>query len=419
MERKPWTRRLNRRLPLRYRDVLPEPLLQGPSQSLVSSTNCADASMPSCFASTQASSTTPVTHANIPSTIQRARQFFTTQRNKFGLFRVYDTAAPSHDPEEHISLDDVCTTTDPVSPERPNEMFYPYPNLNAFRLGDWYWNDGAQKSQTSFQSLLDIVGDPDFDPADVREVSWKDINRKLAFDGEWMDDNPGWERTSVSILVPLQPRRGTSLDCSAGPKEFKLDDFYHRNLVSVIREKLSNATDDDLFHYEPYVLKWQPGASSTPVNVYGELYASQAFIEANRELQSTPPEPGCKAPRHIVALMFSSDSTHLTSFGDAKLWPLYLFFGNESKYRRCKPTCHLSNHVAYFQTVSLTFSHCLLIDDCVCSFRIRLRNLRPTKRVATTARQTHSRPFVTGNSCTRNGRFCSMTTSSRPGNMAY
>jgi hypothetical protein len=32
----------------------------------------------------------------------------------------------------------------------------------------------------------------------------------------------------------------------------------------------------------------------------------------------------------IVALMFWSDVTHLTSFGDAKIWPFYMFFGNES-----------------------------------------------------------------------------------------
>ena len=36
--------------------------------------------------------------------------------------------------------------------------------------------------------------------------------------------------------------------------------------------------------------------------------------------------------------MFWSDSTQLTQFGTAKLWPLYVFFGNESKYRRCQPT---------------------------------------------------------------------------------
>jgi hypothetical protein len=49
--------------------------------------------------------------------------------------------------------------------------------------------------------------------------------------------------------------------------------------------------------------------------------------------------------------MFWSDSTQLASFGDASLWPLYMFMGNESKYRRCKPSQHLCSHVAYFKKV--------------------------------------------------------------------
>jgi len=62
--------------------------------------------------------------------------------------------------------------------------------------------------------------------------------------------------------------------------------------------------------------------------------------------------PGCTLPHHIVALMFWSDATQLTSFGDAKLWPLYVFFGNQTKYRRGQPSAKLCSHVAYFQMVS-------------------------------------------------------------------
>jgi hypothetical protein len=53
-----------------------------------------------------------------------------------------------------------------------------------------------------------------------------------------------------------------------------------------------------------------------------------------------------------VALMFASDGTQLTAFSDAKLWPLYLGVGNESKYRRTKPSCQAFEHIAYFETVS-------------------------------------------------------------------
>ena len=52
--------------------------------------------------------------------------------------------------------------------------------------------------------------------------------------------------------------------------------------------------------------------------------------------------------------MFWSDATQLTAFSDAKLWPLYIYFGNESKYQRCAPTANLCSHAAYFQTVCVS-----------------------------------------------------------------
>jgi hypothetical protein len=51
--------------------------------------------------------------------------------------------------------------------------------------------------------------------------------------------------------------------------------------------------------------------------------------------------------------MFWSDATQLANFGDAKLWPLYMFFGNESKYQRGKPSSNRCEHVAYFESVRL------------------------------------------------------------------
>ncbi|KIJ19525.1 hypothetical protein PAXINDRAFT_69491, partial [Paxillus involutus ATCC 200175] len=68
-----------------------------------------------------------------------------------------------------------------------------------------------------------------------------------------------------------------------------------------------------------------------------------------------PPEPGCDLPQAVVALMFWSDSTQLTQFGTVKLWPLYVFFGSESKYRRSQPSNNLCSHAAYFQMLPNKF----------------------------------------------------------------
>lgn len=162
----------------------------------------------------------------------------------------------------------------------------------------------------------------------------------------------GWVKTRVDISVPMQR---TSLKKSAPhipPKTYTVGNFYHRPFMSVIREKLRSAHDDQLFHYEPFELLWQPFTTKPAKRIHGELYTSQEFLDVHQRLQDSPPEPGCDLPRVVVALMFWSDVTHLTSFGNAKLWPLYMAFGNESKYRRCRPSLSLFNHVAYFEKVN-------------------------------------------------------------------
>jgi hypothetical protein len=148
-------------------------------------------------------------------------------------------------------------------------------------------------------------------------------------DGCMPFEGAGWKKTAVNIKIPIHNRAD-----NPGVHDYLTADLYHRSLVSVIQERLANERHDELFHYQPYELLWHHGQSERPIRVHGELYTSEAFIQAHRELQESPPEPGCDLERVVVALMFWSDSTHLASFGNSKLWPCYMFFGNESKYRR-------------------------------------------------------------------------------------
>jgi len=358
-KRKP--RRTNRQMPKRFRDIMPQPLPlalperpESPSPSVsprsVSSPN------PSEFSS-------------------RVHQVFRTPRNIFGLFRQYcSEQPPSHDPEEYADLEGVsddppiatlASLQSASSSPLIDSLFYPYPNKSSFQLGEWYWNGGIQKSRESFCRLVSIVGDPQFCTEDVRCTDWRLVDTKLAVndfdqpmdDGTgWMDEDAGWKRTPVSISVPFHRRAR-----QPGPQNFLVGDFYHRSLVSVIREKLANVQDMKQFHLEPFELFWRPSSKVPDVRVHGELYTSVAFVEAHRELQNAPREPDCDLPRVVVALMFWSDAMELTSYGTAHLWPAYLYFGNESKYRRCKPSNHLCNHVAYFQAVGpCSFVHFII-----------------------------------------------------------
>lgn len=204
---------------------------------------------------------------------------------------------------------------------------------------------------------MDIVGDLDFESSDVRHTNWNKINAALASNelesadqNEWEDVDAGWRKTPIKVSVPFHRRTA-----DPGPREYVGADLYHRSLVDVIKEKVTDSHNAPRMHLDPYELLWKPVSRNKEVRVHGELYTSTAFLKAHNELQDSPGEPGCDLPRIVIGLMFSSDATHLTSFGQSKLWPCYLYVGNESKYRRCKPSSNLCSHVAYFQTVSWLF----------------------------------------------------------------
>jgi hypothetical protein len=80
----------------------------------------------------------------------------------------------------------------------------------------------------------------------------------------------------VSIQVPF----ARTNKHGAGVRPYSATELYHRSLVAVIREKLANAGDDELFHYEPYELLWRPGHLQSEVKIHEELYTSPAFMAA-------------------------------------------------------------------------------------------------------------------------------------------
>jgi hypothetical protein len=346
-ERRP--RRLNRRLPKRYRDIEPEPQASLPPPSSQSERPETDSGI----------SRSPAQQSSMQVHASPVRRILKSVRNAFGLYRqYYATRFPDHDPAENITPNDLADTSPTLSSNPPAHDYYPYSNESSFLLGEWYWNDGEKKSQSSFQNLLKIVGHPDFRPEDVAGEKWRAIDAELSeehsevsnVEGGWEDAQDSrlgsWIKTPIKINVPFHKRMR-----HPGQKEFNAGTLHHRRLTSLIREKITRATTHAHLHFEPYELFWQPVEGAEPVRVHGELFTSEAFIQAHRELQDSPGEPGCDLPRVVLGLMFASDGTQLTSFSTAKLWPVYAMIGNESKDRRSKPSCHAFEHVAYLETV--------------------------------------------------------------------
>jgi hypothetical protein len=318
----------------------------------------------------------------------RSREKLTSNPNTFGLYREYPAGIisfPLHDPEDEQrpqdffeieSLQQLLTSSEsPLIPESTSlgstsvespsslevdgvehQELWPYPNKSSFLLGSWYWGDKSQKSRQDFADLVKIITDKDFSASDIGKTSWNSINKALGGQHPGVNishpfDDAGWNQDNVRIQVPFH-----SLTGAPGVRDHDVGTFFYRDIIDILKEKVSGP-DFNHFHLEPHRLLWQkpsrsgnPSETPTPAQqVYGELYHSQAFLEAHQEIQQAPSKPlDCDLPRAVAALMFASDETHLTQFGETKLWPLYMFFGNESKYRRCQPSLHTCSHVAYF-----------------------------------------------------------------------
>ncbi|KAI0311994.1 hypothetical protein OF83DRAFT_1219078 [Amylostereum chailletii] len=287
--------------------------------------------------------------------------------NAFSLFRRYHASSyPCHDPDAHISREELVdnslrrltptfvptvdsSQTPSSSAARLSDSIslsdlYPFPNRSAFEYADWHWSGGNQKTLKSHNDLMNLFKQSYFNASDVVNAPWAKINKLLVDelpndpnDG-WEDDDTtesgSWKDTPIRFAVPLKSVDEGYVDYDAGT-------LRHRNLTSVIRDKLLDKSCHRSFHYEP------------------ELYTSQAFIDAHQKLQASSPEAGCTLPRVVVGLMCGSDASHLAQFGDAKMWPFYMLYGNESKYIRCKPSSNLCEHVAYFQSAQLR----ILLDE--------------------------------------------------------
>lgn len=289
---------------------------------------------------------------------------FSTVRNAFGVARSYrlpkHRTAPLHDPDRFTPLDDLTETTPspPIAgpPGAGPLQFGPFHSRLAFSLAEWYWQSST-KSFSDFQKLLSILKSSDFSVSDVAQVDWRAAFKALGSnredlneaDASWIQDD-GWKRTPISIDIPFHKHMK-----EPGTKPFPVGVFHHRSIISIIKEKVANKKDMQKFHYYPYCATWKRTEGEPEVELYGEMYSSQAFRDAHSDVQReavTPENKGLQ--RVVIALMFWSDATQLTSFGGSSLWPCYLFFGNEPKHQWAEPLKRLGQHIAYFLKASPT-----------------------------------------------------------------
>lgn len=410
-----------RRLPGRYRDLLPEgpvPLssspapVPSPNQELPN--NAGSESVPA----TQDTTESPSQEAPTP--------VYRTLRNAFNVFREY-VRKPLRIPDEGAPLETFSVGGGSLDAEsiaqKLSETIKPFGNMSIYRIGHWFHSCGGKLSRNSLATLItDVLKAEDFSPDDLPGSQTMD-RLNAALDG--MDNKEsgrgvesdalavgdGWVEESVRIEIPTgvkQPSRPSN-DRTPASTPFDVPGLFRRPLVEVIKA----ACQDDLsreFHYEPFRSfqarpPSRPDGEGTLLRLHDELYASDAWLSEQQKLERLPPEPGCKHPRAIAALMFWSDATHVSQFGHSKMWPLYLFFGNLSKWLRCKPQSRACHHVAHIPTVR----HYHLISRANTNMRLRptssLKIFKTSFVPKVVARVQVRRPFATvgANSSTLSG----------------
>ncbi|KAJ7156268.1 hypothetical protein C8R46DRAFT_1004688 [Mycena filopes] len=220
-------------------------------------------------------------------------------------------------------------------------------NSTVARLMTWFHLGSNIKSIADLDTLVtDVLLQDDYDPAQLQNFSAARENKRFN-DSTSNDNTPdsappdGWKKASVKIKLPAPGVRVAEADAA----EFEVEGLVYRPLLDVMTEAFQGPAFQQ-FHTTPFEYRWDPQHDPAKPNVmYGEIYTSSRMLKAHNELPQTP-TPNLETI--IAAYMFWSDATHLANFGTASLWPLYTFFGNQSKYTRAKPTANAGYHQAYF-----------------------------------------------------------------------
>ncbi|KJA14075.1 hypothetical protein HYPSUDRAFT_107425, partial [Hypholoma sublateritium FD-334 SS-4] len=304
--------------------------------------------------------------------------------NSFGLYRQYPNN-PTHNPDDTIGLQDLADGTAPkaINETQPSSIsrlsvipddctsiaqsYFPFRNSTIFGLMNWMWTGSAMKSICEMKNLIDFLKSDKFKKEDLDNF---DIRSETSKFDKYLD-NPsafhskqspqpkasspkdGWHESEVRILVPdLKPHKKEDVPT------FTVPGLLHRSIVEIIKATFSDPASR-FFHYTPFKSFWRSNIegsqSEQGQRIYDELYTCDAMFSAHEELQKQPSEPGCTLERVVVGMMLWSDSTHLASFGTASLWPIYLYFGNQSKYLRGKPKAGACHHLAYLPKLPSNF----------------------------------------------------------------
>ena len=332
----------------------------------------------------------PTVHVETPPAPDRhvvllVRERFHGARNAFGLSQTYK-GVPSSIPDHPNSSTYIPSYQHPATPRESrtiNDIISPYPNLSSFLFDHHFWTSGPTKSWRDRDSTQELISREDFEATDLEGVNLNAIEEELRgcpSRGQW-EQTRGWRTSNLVIGIPKGIKRTAAVrrdeaardarQCRGAPEppplkatpvpsaQISVPGFWHRSICEVIWETFSQDPVARLFHYHPYEqTHHSPLDPTRPTErVYDEVFTSDAWLHEDAKIQMSridPSKPEQDLPRVIAAMMLWSDETVLNPFRQNKAWPVYLFFGNQPKSERVKPTAGGGRHLAYLPQVTIS-----------------------------------------------------------------
>jgi hypothetical protein len=234
--------------------------------------------------------------------------------------------------------------------------YHPFSNPSAAAMMVAHHSGTVVKSAQQTTEMAHILGSlgSDLDPLDLSNFNAALENKKL---DAYLDEVPantfcredGWLDSSVRIRLPLDKKKMPESSAA----EFEVGGVFHRDIIDVISSVYQSDAVRSFCHI-PFQQFWRPSEDAPPERLYGEIFTSDAMLDADADIckchlgnDSDPPDLEVAS----VPLLLYSDSTHLANFGTASSWPVYLFFGSQSKYIRDMPSSFACQHIAYMPSV--------------------------------------------------------------------
>jgi Plavaka transposase len=270
---------------------------------------------------------------------------FQTPANTFGLWKDY-LYRPSYDLDTFVSAEDLYHPHSSVAiisdTDRTEEPLL-YTNKTTRHVLEWQNSGSTTKSNEKVTCLVcKVLLHPKFQLEHLLNFNATRENQKADAAEKQLPSKflTTFQCTNIRIDVPS----GNKL---VSPRMVSIPGLYYCKITTLIKESFESPIFQ-MFHLSPFKLFRQHPYCKASECMYSEMYDLDVFLEEHDKVQRAPSDdPTCKREKVVTALMFWSDATHLATFGTAKPWPIYMLFGNLSKYVRCQPNSGTTKHVAY------------------------------------------------------------------------